>query len=165
MPHREDVWESGCVVPLLLTSALDGGEWSASRPGRYTPEESALDDHCTVSCVGSTAGLNAEKKRISWPCRELNSGRPSRSYTNRGIPFPHYGEAKLKYRTFLIKCDFSKKSNQWSNKMSIEFVPHMPPQTDDSAAIFKTCTFMHSLIYAYAQMLACFVRNNAISRF
>jgi hypothetical protein len=23
-----------------LTSALDGGEWSASRPGRFTPRES-----------------------------------------------------------------------------------------------------------------------------
>jgi hypothetical protein len=25
-----------------LTSALDGGQWSASRPGRFTPRESAL---------------------------------------------------------------------------------------------------------------------------
>jgi len=24
-----------------LTSALDGGEWSASRPGRFTPRERA----------------------------------------------------------------------------------------------------------------------------
>jgi len=25
-----------------LTSALDGGEWSASRPGRFTPEKEPL---------------------------------------------------------------------------------------------------------------------------
>jgi hypothetical protein len=28
-----------------LTSALDGGEWSASRPGRFTPRERAPDTH------------------------------------------------------------------------------------------------------------------------
>jgi hypothetical protein len=27
---------------LFLTSALDGGEWSASRTGRFTPGEMAL---------------------------------------------------------------------------------------------------------------------------
>jgi hypothetical protein len=28
---------SGGIAPLFLTSALDGGEWSASHPGRFTP--------------------------------------------------------------------------------------------------------------------------------
>jgi hypothetical protein len=28
-----------------VTSALDGGEWSASRPGRFTPRERALGTH------------------------------------------------------------------------------------------------------------------------
>jgi hypothetical protein len=28
-----------------LTSALDGGEWSASRPGRFTPRERASGTH------------------------------------------------------------------------------------------------------------------------
>jgi hypothetical protein len=27
----------GGIAPPILTSALDGGEWSTSRPGRYTP--------------------------------------------------------------------------------------------------------------------------------
>jgi hypothetical protein len=30
------------IAAPSLTSALDGGEWSASRPGRFTPEERAL---------------------------------------------------------------------------------------------------------------------------
>jgi hypothetical protein len=34
---REHVWGSGGIAPPILTSALDGGEWSASRPGRITP--------------------------------------------------------------------------------------------------------------------------------
>jgi hypothetical protein len=28
---------SGCIDPHFLTSALVGGEWLESRPGRYTP--------------------------------------------------------------------------------------------------------------------------------
>jgi hypothetical protein len=34
---HEDIWRSGGISPPFLTSALDGGEWSASRPGRFTP--------------------------------------------------------------------------------------------------------------------------------
>jgi hypothetical protein len=35
----EDIWGSGNIAPPFLTSALDGVEWSASRPCRFTPEE------------------------------------------------------------------------------------------------------------------------------
>jgi len=38
----------------FLTSALDGGELSASRPGRFTP-----DIHWIGRCVVSTDGLDA----------------------------------------------------------------------------------------------------------
>jgi len=30
---------------LLLTSALDGGEWLTSRPGRFTAEERTFGTH------------------------------------------------------------------------------------------------------------------------
>jgi hypothetical protein len=30
---------SGVIVPQFLTSVLDGGEWSVSRPTRLTPEK------------------------------------------------------------------------------------------------------------------------------
>jgi hypothetical protein len=33
------MWESGGIAPPFMTSVLDGGEWSASLPGRFTPEE------------------------------------------------------------------------------------------------------------------------------
>jgi hypothetical protein len=33
-PYRRQRGEGNCVSCLYLTSALDGGEWSASRPGR-----------------------------------------------------------------------------------------------------------------------------------
>jgi hypothetical protein len=42
-----------------LTSALDGGEWSASRPGRFTPRERALGTHWIGGWVGPRAVLGA----------------------------------------------------------------------------------------------------------
>jgi hypothetical protein len=39
--YHEDVLGSGGIAPLFLTSALDGGQWSASRLGRFAPGERA----------------------------------------------------------------------------------------------------------------------------
>jgi hypothetical protein len=36
-PPHEDVRRSGGLAPLFVTSALDGGEWSTLRLGRFTP--------------------------------------------------------------------------------------------------------------------------------
>jgi hypothetical protein len=50
-----------------LASALDGGEWSASHPGRFTPMERASEG----GWVGSRAVLDAAvKRKISSPRRE-----------------------------------------------------------------------------------------------
>jgi hypothetical protein len=40
---------------IFLTSALVGGEWSASRPGRFTPGEVAYNAHLTGGWVGPRA--------------------------------------------------------------------------------------------------------------
>jgi hypothetical protein len=37
----EDVWGSGGIAPSFLTSALEKGEWSDSRPGRFIRREKA----------------------------------------------------------------------------------------------------------------------------
>jgi hypothetical protein len=42
-----------------LTSALNGGEWSASRPGRFTPRERAPGTHWIGGWVGPRAVLDA----------------------------------------------------------------------------------------------------------
>jgi len=39
-PHHEGVLGNGGIAYAFLTSALGGGEWSASRAGRYIPRES-----------------------------------------------------------------------------------------------------------------------------
>jgi hypothetical protein len=46
-----------------LTSALDGGEWSASRPGRFTPRERAPGTHWIGDWVGPRAGLDVVVKK------------------------------------------------------------------------------------------------------
>jgi hypothetical protein len=54
-----------------LTSALDGGEWSASRPRRFTPRERVPGTHWTGGWVGPRAVLDAVvKRKIPSPRRE-----------------------------------------------------------------------------------------------
>jgi hypothetical protein len=56
-----------------LTSALDGGEWSASRPGCFTPRERAPDTHLIEGWVSPRAVLDAVvKRKILSPRRESN---------------------------------------------------------------------------------------------
>jgi len=38
----EAYWGSGGIAPRLLDLATDGGEWSASRPGRFTSGKGPL---------------------------------------------------------------------------------------------------------------------------
>jgi hypothetical protein len=46
-----------------LTSAVDGGEWSASRPGRFTLRERAPGTHWIGGWVGPIAVLDAVVRR------------------------------------------------------------------------------------------------------
>jgi hypothetical protein len=57
----------------FLASALDGGEWSASRPGRALPRGKDPGTQCTGGWVGLRAGLYTEVRgKILCPCRGLN---------------------------------------------------------------------------------------------
>jgi hypothetical protein len=57
-----------------LTSALVGGEWSASRPGRFTPGERAPGTHWIGGWVGPRVGLEAVEKRKFLPLPEIETG-------------------------------------------------------------------------------------------
>jgi hypothetical protein len=55
------------------TSALDGGEWSASHPGRFTPKERASGTHWIGGWVDPKAVLDAVvKRKIPSPRRKSN---------------------------------------------------------------------------------------------
>jgi hypothetical protein len=80
----------------FLTSALDGGEWSASHPGRSLPPgERTPGTHWIGGWVFPRAGLDAEARRkILCPCRGSNLDRPARSQTLYW----------LSYRSFVCVC-------------------------------------------------------------
>jgi hypothetical protein len=64
----------------FLTSALDGDELSASRPGHFTLRERAPGTHCTEGWVGPRAGMDAMVKRKNpCPCRDSKRDHPFRS--------------------------------------------------------------------------------------
>jgi hypothetical protein len=66
----------GCkyrYVHIFLTSALVGGEWSVSRPVRFTPGERAHGTPWIGGWVGPRAGLDDVEKRkfLTLPALEL----------------------------------------------------------------------------------------------
>jgi hypothetical protein len=68
-------------VHVFLTSALVGGVWSASRPGRFTSGERAPDTHWIGGWVDPRAGLDDKLKKKFLPLPELELrplGRPAR---------------------------------------------------------------------------------------
>jgi hypothetical protein len=77
-PQQSVICNNGSIITSqLLTSALDGGEWSASRPGRFTPRESPPGTHWIGGWVGSGAVLDAVvKRKIPSPRRESNPRIP-----------------------------------------------------------------------------------------
>jgi hypothetical protein len=52
---------SGGVSPRFSTSALDGGECSASRPGRFIRKKRAPGTHCIRGWVGPRAGQKCSR--------------------------------------------------------------------------------------------------------
>jgi hypothetical protein len=60
-------------IHIFLTSALFGGEWSASLPCRLTPGERVPVTHCIGGWVDRRAGLdNVEKRKfLTLPGLEL----------------------------------------------------------------------------------------------
>jgi hypothetical protein len=57
------LWGNRSIPPPFLTSALDGDEWSASRPEFFTNGEIAPGTHWIKGLdVGPRAGLDAVEK-------------------------------------------------------------------------------------------------------
>jgi hypothetical protein len=72
--HEGVLGEWRYISTHSLTSALDGGEWSASRPGRFTPRERTSGTPWIGGWVGLKAVLDTVvKRKIPSPRRESNS--------------------------------------------------------------------------------------------
>jgi hypothetical protein len=72
----------------ILTSTLGGGEWSASRPGRFALGEIAPCTHWVGGWVDPRVGLDTVEKRKILRCRESNPGRPAHSFSVSGLSSP-----------------------------------------------------------------------------
>jgi hypothetical protein len=76
---------------VFLTSALTGGEWSAPRPGRFTPGERATGTHWIGVLVDPRASMDdIEKwKFLTLQGTELRPlGRPARSQSLYQLRYP-----------------------------------------------------------------------------
>jgi hypothetical protein len=71
-PRHEDVWGSGVILHAFLTTALDGGDSSASYPSRSAPGERDPGTHRSGVWVGPRVGLDAVMKRRVWHIDILN---------------------------------------------------------------------------------------------
>jgi hypothetical protein len=70
-------WGSGSIASRIRDQ--HGGEWSASRPGRFTARERAPGIPRIIGWVGLTADLDmVVKKNIPSPRRESNPKTPER---------------------------------------------------------------------------------------
>jgi hypothetical protein len=79
-PHEDVIGEWTYRSTHSLTPARDGGEWSASSSGRFTPMERAPCTHWIGGWVGPRAGLDTvSKRKIPNPRRDSNPDHPSRS--------------------------------------------------------------------------------------
>jgi hypothetical protein len=79
MHCHEGMLESGGIAPPFLTSALNGGECSVSRPCRFTPGDRSLGTHEIAGWVGPRTGVDVvEKRKISCPCLYSKPDRPVR---------------------------------------------------------------------------------------
>jgi hypothetical protein len=58
-------------IHIFLTSALVGGEWSASRTGLFIPRETTTGNHWIGAWMDPRAGLDDVEKRNSLTLQEL----------------------------------------------------------------------------------------------
>jgi hypothetical protein len=78
-------------IHLFLTSALFGGEWSASRPGCFAPGERIPDTHWIGRWVGPRAGLDDVEGRkilLLLGLELQHFGRPARSQSLYQLRYP-----------------------------------------------------------------------------
>jgi hypothetical protein len=79
---------------IFLTSTVDAGEWSASRPCNFTRGVRTSVTHWIGGWMGPRVRLDAVEKRKMLQCRESNPCRPARSPTRRVVE-RYYGTAQL----------------------------------------------------------------------
>jgi hypothetical protein len=135
---------------LFSTSALDGGEWSDSPPGRALPPGLRTPGtHCTGGWVGPIAGLDTEARGIPFASIEPRSpGRPARSQTLYWLSYPADFKELIKWLNMLtviqMKCSkmraaiYSHSTFVATTSAGCELIFQLVAQ--DSVFVFKNST-------------------------
>jgi hypothetical protein len=112
---NENIWGSGGIAPPFLTSALDAGELSVSRPCRFTPPPSPE----TIPRYPQEAGWAPEQVWMLYRRKNLTpTGIRSpavqtvaRRYTECGIPTPGFYMYHLVYYSKLRYVSYGSESS------------------------------------------------------
>jgi hypothetical protein len=117
----------------FLTLAVDGGEWSASGPGRFTPRERAPCTHYIGGWMGPRTGLDmtAKKKNFSsLTCRKLNPGRPARTLVTILTELPRL-------------CAF----RSYKKKLIVSYISHVNFYTLWKLVIYEKYSYGQNIVF------------------
>jgi hypothetical protein len=114
-------------IHIFLTSALNGGEWSATSPGRFTPGEIASSTHWIGGWVGPRIDLEDVERRkiLPLPGLELRSfGRQAHGQSPYRLRYPSSpvmeGRPILIYFLFVVYLTMLNSCMNyiaWNNRM------------------------------------------------
>jgi hypothetical protein len=132
-------------VEVVLTSTLDGSEWSASHPGRFTPKEKAPG--WRGGWVGPRAVLDAvAKRKIPSPRRESNAPivqSVAQRYTTELSRLLTYNKCFWNSRCKILGIIFQK----FHNRFYFTFLENWVRGFDDLQEAFKKQVHTHPAEY------------------
>jgi hypothetical protein len=149
------MWEWVYRSHTFLTSALVGGEWSASRPGRFTPGKRTHGTHWIGGWVNPRTGLDdvEDRKFLTLPGLELRPlGRPARGQSLYRLRYP--GSSHHPKKLKLISCRIGSSaelllpcgcySPRWTLASVLQFLNHTDSRYDSlggGSACRKAATY------------------------
>jgi hypothetical protein len=112
---------SGCIDPIFFTLALASVEWSASRPGRFTPGERAPGTHWIGDWVDPRIGLDdMEKRKFLTPLglKLQPLGHPAHSQSLYRLHYPGT-QSKLGHAKLILTQFWSDSVFPWCHDYQI----------------------------------------------
>jgi hypothetical protein len=144
-------WKVEVWLHTFLTLALDGGEWSASRPGRFTTGIRGPGMHWIGGWVGpkTRSGRGGEEKvSHHCPCRESKKARSFVAILTELLQLLSWHINKswhINESVFISMCSSLEENAQWEGRVSPSILPKVLsvpvwwPWVKNSPAIAHAC--------------------------